>query len=207
MRNLLESEFKYIDLFAGIGGFHQAMRKLGGKCVFAAEIDEETAKTYTLNYGIESHFDITKVNPADIPKHDVLCAGFPCQSFSKAGNQLGFKDVRGVLFFDIVRILQYHRIIYGGPRFLILENVRNIVSHDSGKTWLRIKNELQQLNYNVIDHPIIASPHYFGVPQLRERAVILAVRKDVFDKEINIQIDKMSKNTNNIDELDRKSVV
>ena len=200
MKNMLKKDFKYIDLFAGIGGFHQAMKKMGGECVFAAELNEETAKTYTLNYGINAHFDITKINPSDIPQHDVLCAGFPCQSFSKAGNQLGFNDVRGVLFFDIVRILQYHKHIYGGPRFLVLENVRNIVSHDSGRTWMRIKKELQQLNYNVIESPIIASPHNFGVPQLRERAVILAVRNDIYNKEIKLQIDKMSKHTNNIEE-------
>ncbi|MBU1143935.1 MAG: DNA cytosine methyltransferase [Firmicutes bacterium] len=198
---LLNEGFKYIDLFAGIGGFHQAMKKMGGVCVFAAELNEETAKTYTLNYQIESHFDITKINPSDIPAHDVLCAGFPCQSFSKAGNQKGFNDVRGVLFFDIVRILHYHLLINGGPKFLLLENVRNIVSHDSGKTWLRIKEELIKLNYNVIETPLIVSPHYFGIPQLRERAVILAVRNDIYNQEIKLYIDKQSRNSTNIDQF------
>ena len=105
MKKALKRNFKFIDLFAGIGGFHQALSKLGGICVFAAEINPETAKVYENNYKIDALKDIKKVQPEDIPKHDVLCAGFPCQSFSKAGSQKGFNDVRGTLFFDIVRIL------------------------------------------------------------------------------------------------------
>lgn len=195
MKSFFEKGFKFIDLFAGIGGFHQAMKKLGGECVFAAEINPETALTYKNNYGLEALHDITTVNPDDIPQHDVLCAGFPCQSFSKAGSQKGFGDVRGVLFFDIVRILKYHKFRYGGPKYLILENVRNLVSHDKGRTWIRIRKELEDIGYNVIESPLIVSPHYFGIPQLRERAVIVAVRKDYYNGPIELDIEKKQKNT------------
>ena len=195
MSDILNNGFKFVDLFAGIGGFHQAMKRMGGECVFAAEINPETAATYKNNYNLDALHDITTLNPDDIPPHDVLCAGFPCQSFSKAGSQKGFGDVRGVLFFDIVRILKYHIYRYGGPRFLILENVRNLVSHDKGNTWIRIRTELEQIGYNVVKTPLIVSPHYFGIPQLRERAVIVAVRKDFYNGPIQIEIEKKCRNT------------
>ena len=201
MNAFFEKGFNFIDLFAGIGGFHQAMSQLGGKCVFASEINEDTAKTYQRNYGIDAHSDITKVNPENIPQFDVLCAGFPCQSFSKAGARKGFNDARGVLFFDIVRIIQYHNLMYGSPRYLILENVKNLVSHDKGNTWKRIRQELLNLGYNVIDTPLIVSPHYLGVPQLRERAVIVAVKREYFDKQIQISIPPKPKNICKIDDV------
>ncbi len=206
MNKFFEKGFKFIDLFAGIGGFHQAMKFYNGECVFAAEICLETANTYKNNYNIDALCDITQVNPAKIPQHDVLCAGFPCQAFSKAGNQKGFGDIRGTLFFDIIRILQYHIKIYGGPKYLMLENVRNLVSHDKGRTWKRIKESLIEIGYNVIDSPLIVSPHYFGIPQLRERAIILGVRKDIFNEGIELKIDKRSKNTSDMNLiLDKKS--
>lgn len=201
MNSFFENGFRFIDLFAGIGGFHQAMKQLNGECVFAAEISEETAETYKNNYGIDACFDITKVNPDDIPEHEVLCAGFPCQSFSKAGGRRGFQDARGVLFFDIVRILQYHNYRYGGPKYVILENVRNLVSHDDGNTWKRIRKELRNLGYNVIETPLIVSPHYLDVPQLRERAVIVAVREEHFDGEIKVSIPPKSRNSCSIDSV------
>lgn len=201
MNGFFEKGFKFIDLFAGIGGFHQAMAQLNGECVFAAEISPETAQTYKNNYGLDACFDITKVNPDDIPEHDVLCAGFPCQSFSKAGDRKGFQDARGVLFFDIVRILQYHNYRYGGPKFVILENVRNLISHDRGNTWKRIRHELDNLGYNVIENPMIVSPHYLGVPQLRERAVIVAVRKEYFNKTIELDLPKVARNTCSIESV------
>lgn len=201
MNNFFEKGFKFIDLFAGIGGFHQAMTRLGGNCVYASEINPETAKTYENNYGINPLSDITKVNPEDIPQFDVLCAGFPCQSFSKAGQRKGFQDARGVLFFDIVRILQYHNLMYNSPKYVILENVRNLVSHDKGNTWKRIRLELDNLGYNVIENPMIVSPHYLGIPQLRERAVIVAVKKDYFNKPIEISIQPKPKNTCSIESV------
>jgi len=196
-----QNKFKFIDLFAGIGGFHQAMSRCGGECVFAAEINPETAATYKANYKINALNDITKVDPNFIPQHDVLCAGFPCQAFSKAGNQRGFGDVRGVLFFDIVRILENHIKRYGGPKYLVLENVRNLVSHDNGHTWSRIRGELDRIGYNVVEEPIIVSPHYFGVPQLRERVVIVAVKKEFYDKKIKLKIPKLAKNISNMDSV------
>ncbi|MBE7014019.1 MAG: DNA cytosine methyltransferase [Ruminococcaceae bacterium] len=163
-------EFKFIDLFSGIGGFHQAMEQLGGRCVFASEIDPHCIKTYYKNYGINADYDIRQVDATDIPKHDVLCAGFPCQTFSKAGFQKGMSDTRGTLFFEIERILKYHK-----TKYIILENVRNLVSHDNGNTWNTIYRSLNDLGYRLTPRPIIISPHQLGVPQLRERVVILGV--------------------------------
>ena len=168
-------KFKYIDLFCGIGGVHQAMESLGGKCVFASDIDRDCRKTYEENYGLEPAGDITKIKAADIPAHDVLCAGFPCQAFSKAGKRLGFDDeTKGTLFFDICRILEYHK-----PKYALLENVRNLASHDHGNTWRVIRERLKKLGYNLLPEPVIFSPHYIGVPQHRERVYIMCVRKDI----------------------------
>ncbi len=170
-------KFKFIDLFCGIGGFHQAMSQLGGECVYAGDIDADCRKTYEKNYGIKPAGDIRKVKACDIPEHDVLCAGFPCQSFSKAGKRLGFTDeTKGTLFFDICRILEYHK-----PKYALLENVRNLASHDSGNTWKIIRDSLLDMGYNVLDNPVIFSPHYIGVPQHRERVFIMCVRKDIGD--------------------------
>lgn len=169
------NQFKFIDLFCGIGGFHQAMTSLGGKCVFASDIDEDCRKTYEANYGIAPAGDITKIDAADIPAHDVLCGGFPCQAFSKAGKRLGFEDeTKGTLFFDICRILEYHK-----PKYALLENVRNLASHDHGNTWRVIHNKLEELGYNLLSEPVIFSPHYVGIPQHRERVYIMCVRQDV----------------------------
>lgn len=172
---MIENGFKFIDLFCGIGGFHQALSSLGGICVFASDIDEDCRKTYALNYGITPAGDITKIEAADIPSHDVLCAGFPCQAFSKAGNRLGFDDsTKGTLFFDVCRILEFHK-----PKFALLENVRNLAGHDNGNTWKVIYEKLTKLGYNVLPEPIIFSPHYIGIPQHRERVYIMCVRKDL----------------------------
>ena len=163
--------FTFIDLFAGIGGFHLAMHEMGGKCVFASEWDKDAQETYKANYGIVPYGDIKKIDEKDIPPHDVLCAGFPCQPFSKAGKQEGFDDeTKGTLFFDIERILKYHH-----TKYIILENVRNLVAHDNGNTWRTIRNHLVGLGYRLTPEPLIVSPHYFGVPQLRERVVVLGI--------------------------------
>lgn len=167
----------FIDLFAGIGGFHQALSSLGGKCVFACDIDDDCRKTYESNYGIRPEKDITKINASDIPKHDFLCAGFPCQAFSKAGKRLGFEDeTKGTLFFDVCRILEYHK-----PKYALLENVRNLASHDHGNTWRVIHDKLEALGYNLLPEPVIFSPHYIGIPQHRERVYIMCIRKDIGD--------------------------
>lgn len=167
--------FRFIDLFCGIGGFHQAMTALGGKCVYACDIDEDCRKTYFDNYGIYPDSDITKVDPSTIPPFEVLCAGFPCQAFSKAGKRLGFSDeTKGTLFFDIERIMSHCK-----PEYALLENVRNLASHDHGNTWKTIYEHLTNVGYNVLPKPVIFSPHYLGIPQHRERVFIMCVRKDI----------------------------
>lgn len=189
------SKFRFIDLFSGIGGFHQAMENLGGECVFASEIDLHCICTYHNNYGIDANHDIRKVRATDIPAHDVLCAGFPCQAFSKAGFQKGMSDTRGTLFFEIERILQHHK-----SKYIILENVRNLVSHDNGNTWRTIHNHLKSLGYRLTPVPIIISPHQFGIPQLRERVVILGVYDpQKTDEDLQIEFNNLkSKDDNSI---------
>jgi DNA (cytosine-5)-methyltransferase 1 len=185
--------FKFIDLFAGIGGFHIAMSDLGGECVFASEIDKYAIDTYNENFAVNSNFDITKVPEDFIPKHSVLCAGFPCQAFSKAGKQNGFDDTRGTLFFDILRILKHHK-----PKYIILENVRNLVSHDKGRTWQIIHKNLVDLGYLIPTKPIIASPHQLGIPQLRDRVFIPGVLKEYAKTDtINVSFPKLKRNTTN----------
>ncbi|MBE6320881.1 MAG: DNA cytosine methyltransferase [Bacteroidales bacterium] len=167
--------FKFIDLFCGIGGFHQAMESLGGECVFACDIDADCRKTYEANYGLKPDVDVTKIDPSKLPAFDVLCGGFPCQAFSKAGKRLGFADeTKGTLFFDVERIMAYCQ-----PKYALLENVRNLASHNSGDTWRTIHEHLTNIGYNVLEEPVIFSPHYLGIPQHRERVFIMCVRKDI----------------------------
>ena len=190
----MKKKFKFIDLFAGIGGFHQAMEQLGGECVFASEIDKYAIESYKENYGIDSDVNIRDIDEKDIPKHDVLCAGFPCQTFSKAGKQEGFKDeTKGTLFFEIERILKYHK-----TKYIILENVRNLVSHDSGNTWKTIYNHLTKLGYRLTKEPIIISPHQLGIPQLRERVVILGIYDpENTNKNLEIELPELIKKDDN----------
>lgn len=159
--------FRFIDLFAGLGGFHLALSRLGGKCVFASEWNPQLQDLYEKNHGIRPHGDITKVQPEEIAPHDVLTAGFPCQPFSKAGDQLGFEcSEQGRLFFNVEAILDSKR-----PAFFILENVPNLLKHDGGNTWKTIKAKLGALGYDV--RVELLSPHHFGVPQVRERVYIV----------------------------------
>ena len=169
-----ESSFTFIDLFCGIGGFHQAMASLGGKCVLACEIDAKCRKVYKENYGLEPEPDVTKLDTAKIPDFDVLCGGFPCQAFSHAGKQGGFEDTRGTLFQDVARILKDKK-----PSFFLLENVKNLIGHDGGNTWTTIYNSLTEVGYTTYDMPIVMSPHHFGIPQHRERVIIMGVRSDL----------------------------
>lgn len=160
---------RFIDLFAGLGGFHKALHELGHECVFASEIDTVLREVYRKNWKIDVHGDIKKIieNEIDIiPEHDILCAGFPCQPFSKAGKQLGREDDRGTLFDEIVKILEFRK-----PRFFILENVPFIAKHDNEETWKYMKNELERIGYEV-EHEIY-SPQDFGIPQHRQRIFIV----------------------------------
>ena len=172
MNKLENQKLRFIDLFAGIGGFHIALDKLNMECVFASEKNEVLAKLYEDNFGITPNRDITKIAVEDIPAHDILCAGFPCQPFSKAGSQKGLKDERnGSLFDKIVEILQHHQ-----PKYFILENVRNLLNHNKGRTWEYIKERLEtELNYTIDKH--IFSPHNFGIPQHRERFFIIGAKE------------------------------
>lgn len=159
---------KFIDLFAGLGGFHRALANLGHDCVLASELNSELIDLYELNHGIRPRGDVTKVPVDEIPKHDMLCAGFPCQPFSKAGAQLG-RDYpgSGTLFDDVLRILKFRR-----PGHVILENVPNLLRHEGGRTWAGMEAELTKIGYDV--KSTLLSPHMFGVPQVRERAIIVA---------------------------------
>lgn len=157
---------RFIDLFSGVGCFHVALESLGHECVYACEINKELNILYNNNYSITPDHDITKVNLESIPDHDILCAGFPCQAFSKAGRQLGVFDDRGKLINKVIEILSIKK-----PSYFILENVRNLEKHNEGKTWAFIYDELVNLGYHV-DKKIL-SPHNFGIPQHRERIFIV----------------------------------
>lgn len=161
---------KFIDLFAGLGGFHVAMTNLGHECVFACDNDMRLSELYTKNFKIDCHGDIRQIPVSAIPEHDILCAGFPCQPFSKAGNQRGLDDVgRGDLIFDIFRVLEYHR-----PKYFILENVPNLRRHQRERTWDLIEAKLAGAGYDVRE--AILSPHQFGIPQHRKRIFIVGSR-------------------------------
>jgi DNA (cytosine-5)-methyltransferase 1 len=174
IENVENEELKFIDLFCGIGGFHQALNNIGAKCVFSCDIDEKCRKIYEKNYKLKPESDITKIVISKIPKFDILCGGFPCQPFSKAGFQLGFNDDRGNLFFNICEIVLYHK-----PKYLILENVRNLSSHDNGNTWKVIYNKINEMGYYTYPTPIILNTLHFNVPQNRERVVIMCKRMDL----------------------------
>ena len=163
--------FKFIDLFAGIGGFRLALQNVGGKCIFTSEWNNDAQKTYRENFGEVPFGDITKMqNKNYIPeKFEILCAGFPCQAFSIAGYQKGFADTRGTLFFDIEQIVEKHR-----PKVVFLENVKNLVSHDNGNTFKTIIETLEQkLGYKTFAK-VLNSATYANVPQNRERIFIVA---------------------------------
>lgn len=162
----------FIDLFCGIGGFHTAASNLGLQCVFASDIDAEARKAYEANYGLAPHGDITAIKAKDIPDHDLLCAGFPCQPFSIIGSRKGFSDPRGTLFFEIARIIKEKR-----PKAVLLENVRQLASIEKGETLKSIVLTLEQLGY-FVEYRILNALN-FGVPQKRERILIVATREDI----------------------------
>lgn len=183
---------KFIDLFSGIGGFRLAFESFGATCVFSIDNDKHASKTYDKNYNTSSYGDITRIDEKDIPEHDILCGGFPCQSFSISGKQLGFEDTRGTLFFEILRIAKYHK-----PKLLLLENVGNLIRHDNRKTFKIIKQSLQEIGYNIYYEILNASD--YGIPQSRKRIYIVAIRKDIDNKTFKFPQSTNQKNTlNNI---------
>lgn len=165
------ARFKFIDLFAGIGGIRLPFSELGGRCVFSSEWDKFAQKTYSINYGEVPYGDITKVSTNEIPDFDILLAGFPCQPFSQAGKGLGFEDTRGTLFFEIERIIRDKR-----PKAFLLENVKRLKTHDKGRTISIILKHLRELNYSV-DMTVLRAAD-FGVPQNRERLFIVGYNNE-----------------------------
>lgn len=168
----MSKKLKFIDLFCGLGGFRIALEKQNCKCVFSSDIDEAVAKVYETNYGEYPSGDITKIDAKDIPDFDILCGGFPCQSFSIAGKRLGFDDARGTMFFEVARILKEKK-----PKAFMLENVKGLTNHDGGKTLQTILDILDDLGYEVI-YRVINSAEY-GIPQSRERWYCVGIRKDL----------------------------
>lgn len=170
--------FTFIDLFAGIGGMRIPFQNLGGKCVFSSEIDDYAKKTYSINFGDIPAGDITKIDAKNIPNHDILVGGFPCQAFSIAGKRGGFQDTRGTLFFDIARIIKEKQ-----PKAFFLENVKGLTNHKGGKTLATILNVLRNDLGYIVPTPKIINAKDFGVPQNRERIFIVGFRADLKIKE------------------------
>lgn len=170
----MDKTIKFIDLFAGIGGFRYSLNKCGYECVFSSEINENCKKVYENNYGDIPAGDISKIDAKDIPDFDILCAGFPCQPFSICGKKLGFEDTRGTLFFEICRIINIKK-----PQIVFLENVKHLVNHDKGRTLNTILSTLESLGYNVSYKVLNAKD--FGVAQSRERTIIIGTLYGTFD--------------------------
>lgn len=161
----------FIDLFAGLGGFRLALESLGAKCIYSNEWDKHAQKVYENNFGEIPEGDITKVDEKDIPEHDILCAGFPCQAFSISGKQRGFEDSRGTLFFDVARIVKEKR-----PKIVFMENVKNLAGHDEGKTLEVIQATMEELGYQ-FNQKVLSAVNY-GIPQKRERIYMVCFRND-----------------------------
>jgi len=186
-----QNEYKIIDLFAGIGGIRLGFEKAFKNkvnFVFSSEIDKFAQTTYYANYQDMPHGDITQIDAKDIPSHDIILAGFPCQAFSIAGHRKGFEDTRGTLFFDVMRIAEYHK-----PKLIFLENVKGFKNHDKGNTFKIVKETLEGLGYKVFAD--ILNAKHFGVPQNRERIYIIAFLDNTinFDFETIKKIKKISK--------------
>lgn len=189
MNRVFDETIRFIDLFAGIGGFHVVMEHYGAKCIFASEIDKYAINTYKHNHLKNNenimHGDITKIDASDIPEHDIICAGFPCQPFSISGLQRGFEDARGTLFFDVMRIVNYHK-----PMIVFLENVANLKKHNEGSTINRMKTMLEENGYDAYIEVLNASQ--FEVPQARKRVYFVAFRNDLNVKEFKFPIGNLN---------------
>ena len=172
-------KFKFIDLFSGLGGFRIAFESLGGECVFSSDIDLAARETYKINFGEYPYGDITQISEKDIPDHDILCGGFPCQPFSIGGKRLGFEDTRGTLFFDVLRILKEKK-----PRAFFLENVSGIISHDGGNTIKVIEESLKDLNYK-IEYKVINAKDV-GYPQNRNRWYCIGIKDEFINTDMDL---------------------
>ena len=175
---------RFIDLFCGIGGFHQAMLRIGGECVFACDIDANCRRVYESNYGLAPESDITKIDITKIPDFDILCAGFPCQAFSNSGKKKAFEDARGGLFEHILKIANLKR-----PQFLFLENVKHIKKINNGDVYRHILKRINETGYVVNEQTVFElSPHQLGIPQQRERVIFVCIRSDIYQTETKIVI-------------------
>lgn len=170
------NKIKYVSLFSGIGGFEQAINDLGGECVLSSEIDEKANKSYEILYGEKTKGDITKINAKDVPDHDLLVGGFPCQTFSLEGKRAGFKDTRGTLFFEAIRIAKEKQ-----PKMLIFENVKGLLSHNENKTIITMFNTINEIGYT-FDFNVVNSMFYDSA-QSRERIYIVCFRNDLIKHE------------------------
>ena len=190
----------FIDLFAGLGGFHLALESLGAKCIYANEWDDPVRKVYTDNFGMIPDGDITKVDEKTIPDHDILCAGFPCQAFSISGKQRGFEDSRGTLFFDVARIVKEKK-----PKIVFMENVKNFATHDNGKTIEVVRTTMEGLGYKFYKQVLNAVD--FGVPQKRERIYMVCFSEEL--KINNFSFPKAFKLTHHVEDflLDDENMV
>ena len=184
------SKFTYIDLFAGIGGIRRPYQNLGGECVFSSEIDKFAVQTYKENWGETPSGDITKIDEKNIPNFDILLAGFPCQAFSIAGKRKGFSDIRGTMFFEIERILEYHN-----PKCFMLENVKGLVNHDKGRTFKTILDILENKLIYKVFYKVLNARDY-GLPQNRERIIIIGFKNH------NIEFEFPEKFESNVKLLD-----
>ena len=190
--------FRYIELFAGIGGFRVALNRLGGHCVFSSEIDRFARRNYTLNHGDRPAGDITKISADSIPDHDMLVGGFPCQPFSFSGERKGFDDDRGVLFLEISRILTAKQ-----PKLLLLENVRGLLTHDDGRTLATILTKLEECGYN-IKYEVLDAVHI--VPQERKRIYLAGIRKDIVADFVFPVIPTLSRGFKDIEQINLDTV-
>lgn len=192
---------KFIDLFCGIGGFHQALNKYNSECVLACDIDDKCREVYELNYGIKPEKNIKDVDEKKIPDFDVLCAGFPCQSFSNGGKKKSLNDSRGTLFEDILRIANEKK-----PKFMFLENVKHIKKIDNGNTFNHIIQRINETGYYVNNENTIfeISPHNLGIPQQRERVIFVCIRDDIYDSNKIIDF-KLPNKKINLDKIIEKN--
>lgn len=172
MKEPLLKDYTFIDLFAGLGGFRLSLESLGARCVYSSEWDKAAQKVYADNFGDMPAGDITKINENQIPNHDILCAGFPCQAFSISGKQNGFDDSRGTLFFDVARIVKAKR-----PKIVFMENVKNFASHDNGQTLRVVRTTMEELGYTF--HQRVLNAVDYGIPQKRERIYMVCFRNDL----------------------------
>lgn len=187
----------FIDLCCGIGSFHYSLAKQGLTCVMACDINSSARETYEKNYEIKPLGDLYEIDPTTIPSFDVLCAGFPCQPFSNAGLHLGFQDQRGVLFFQIMKIVEHHR-----PNYLLFENVPALITHNNGHTFQTIVSLMEQMGYSVAHKKVTCSD--YGIPQMRKRVLLVGVRHG--DPTELLNFDRFKKSTSMTEYLGKSFV-